>query len=232
MTTVPTAVEVEYPESDGQPMGETDVHIEWLIRLRDMLKYRYRDQRTYVGADMLLYYVEGYPQKFVVPDVFVVKDCDTHARRVYKLWEEPSAPHVIFEITSRTSQREDTLNKPRTYAIIGVEEYFVFDPTGDYLNPPLLGFRLQDGLHDPIEPDADGWLMCEQLGLRCRMEGDELVLADASTGQKLLPRWQAEQQAREAEQRAREVERRAREQSEAELARLREELRRLRGDQQ
>jgi Uma2 family endonuclease len=230
MSTARAAVEIEYPESDGQPMGETDIHIDWLIRLRDMLKFRYSDQRTYVGADMLLYYVEGYPQKFVVPDVFVVKDCDTHARRVFKLWEEPSAPHVIFEITFRTSQREDTLNKPRTYAIIGVEEYFVFDPTGDYLGQPLLGFRLDEGLHEPIEPDADGWLMCEQLGIRCRVEGEELVLADATTGEKLLPRWQAEQQAREAEQRAREVERRAREQSEAEVARLREELRRLRGE--
>ena len=88
----------------------------------------------------------------------------------------------------------------------------------------MLGFRLENGLHEPIEPDADGWLMCEQLGIRCRVEGDELVLADATTGEKLLPRWQAEQRALEAE-------RRAREQSEAEVVRLREELRRLRGDQ-
>jgi len=216
MSTAPLPVDVVYPESDGQPMGETELHIEWLIRLRDIFKYRYRDQRTYVGADMLLYYVEGYPQKFVVPDVFVVKNCDTTPKRVYKLWEEPSAPHVVFELTSASSQREDTLNKPRTYATIGVEEYFVFDPTRDYLKPPLLGFRLEDGLHEPIEPDADGWLLCEQLGFRCRVEGDELVLVDATTGEKLLPRWEAEQ--------------RAREQSEAEVARLQEELRRLRGE--
>jgi Uma2 family endonuclease len=231
MSTAQTAIDVEYPESDGRPMGETDLHRNWMIRLIDMLQTRYRDQQVYVSGDLLVYYEEGKPRRFVVPDVFVVKNCPPGQRRIYKLWEEPSAPHVVFEVTSRSSKREDTKKKPRIFAAIGVCEYFVFDPTRDYLDPPLRGFRLTEGRHVPIQPDADGWLMCEQLGIRCRVEGDELVLADASTGEKLLPRWQAEQQAREAEQRALQAERRAREQSEAEVARLREELRRLRGDQ-
>jgi hypothetical protein len=67
---------IDYPESDGKPMGETDWHIDWTLRLRDMLKYRYRDQRVYVGSDLLLYYHEGVPRDFVVPDGFVVLDCD------------------------------------------------------------------------------------------------------------------------------------------------------------
>lgn len=218
MSTAQTTVEIDYPESDGQPMGETDLHRNWMIRLIDILQHRYRDQQVYVSGDLLVYYEEGNPRRFVVPDVFVVKDCDPSERRIYKLWAEPSAPHVVFEVTSRSSQREDTQKKPRIYAAIGVEEYFVFDPTRDYLNPPLRGFRLEDGKHEPIEPDADGWLMCQQLGFRCRVEGDELVLVDAMTGEKLVSHWEAEQLARE--------------QSEAEVARLREELRRLRGDQQ
>ncbi len=37
MSTAPTPVEIDYPESDGQPIGETDLHIGWIIRLRDML---------------------------------------------------------------------------------------------------------------------------------------------------------------------------------------------------
>jgi hypothetical protein len=34
--------EIEYPETDGKPMGETDVHRLWMIRLYDLLKHRYR----------------------------------------------------------------------------------------------------------------------------------------------------------------------------------------------
>ena len=37
-----TAFEVEYPETDGRPMGETDLHREWMQRIIDLLKYRYR----------------------------------------------------------------------------------------------------------------------------------------------------------------------------------------------
>ena len=94
-------------------MGETDRHIEWIIRLRDVLKHRYADQSVYVAADLLVYYVEGTPSRHVVPDVFVVKDCDPGPRRIYQCWAEPSPPHVVFEITSRGSKRDDTVFKPR-----------------------------------------------------------------------------------------------------------------------
>jgi Uma2 family endonuclease len=213
-------------------MGETDRHIEWLIRLRDILKYRYAGQQVYIAADLLLYYTEGTPSNYVVPDVFVVKDCDPGPRRVFKVWEEPSAPHVVFELTSKSSQREDTVFKPQTYARIGVREYFVYDPTQEYLDPPLRGFRMQEGQHVQIEPDAEGWLWSLELDLKCRLnEHGALVLADGRTGQPLPTHWEGEQRAREAEQRALEAEQRAREASEAEVRRLKEELRALRDQQ-
>lgn len=34
---IPTAV--HYPESDGEPMGESDVHIDVLLYLRQALRY-------------------------------------------------------------------------------------------------------------------------------------------------------------------------------------------------
>ena len=66
--------EVDYPESDGKPMGEQNMHRNWMIRLLDILKYRYRDQQVYVACDLLVYFEEGKPTRFVVPDEFVVKD--------------------------------------------------------------------------------------------------------------------------------------------------------------
>ena len=70
MSLVSNDAAIDYPESDGRPMGETDWHIEWTLRLRDMLKLRYRGQKVYVASDLLIYYHEGVPRDFVVPDGF------------------------------------------------------------------------------------------------------------------------------------------------------------------
>src|SRR6266705_6726900 len=87
MSLVQTIDQMEYPKSDGRPMGETDLHMDWMIRIRDILRYRYQGRQVYVGANLLVYYVEGDPSKFVVPDNFVVKDCDPRRRRTFKIWE-------------------------------------------------------------------------------------------------------------------------------------------------
>lgn len=199
MKLVDRAIEIEYPESDGKPMGETDLHRDWMFRLIELLRYRYRGQRVYVSGDLLVYYVEGNPRKFVVPDVFAVKDCDPGRRRIFKIWEERRVPGAIFEVTSRKTQREDQRTKPKTYALLRVPEYFMYDPTAEYLNPPLQGFRLADASYCRIEPDASGALDCEELDLRLRLEGTSLALFDRTTGERLLTESEAERQAREAE---------------------------------
>ena len=48
-------------------------------------------------------------------------------RRIYKLWEEGRAPQVIFEVTSRSTRREDLRSKHDLYERLGVSEYFLFD---------------------------------------------------------------------------------------------------------
>ena len=100
MPLVQTKFAIDYPESDGQPMGETDIHIEWIIRIRDILCTRYRGQRVYIASDLLVYYEEGDPTKCVVPDHFVVLDHEPGLRRTYKIWEERRSPDVVFEVTS------------------------------------------------------------------------------------------------------------------------------------
>ena len=92
---------IDYPETDGLPMGEYDIHIEWIIRLRHLLRRRYRGQRVYVASNQLLPYSEGRPTKNLVPDGFVVLDCEKRQRRTFKTWAEKRVPNVAFEITSR-----------------------------------------------------------------------------------------------------------------------------------
>jgi Uma2 family endonuclease len=216
MRAVSRVDQVEYPESDGHAMGETDLHRDWMVRILDIFRYRYRGQRVYVASNLLVYYEEGVPRKFVVPDDFVVLDCDPRRRRVFKTWKEGKAPQVVFEVTSRSTRRDDESLKPQVYERIGVQEYFLYDPSGEYLRPPLQAFRFRQGQgFVAVAPDDDGSLTCQTLDIRASLERSQLVLADLRSGQRLLTEAEAERAARRAaEARVAELQ--------AELARLHE----------
>src|SRR5262245_1160263 len=91
-----------YPESDGKPMAETDVHRQLLSDLVFTLENFFRAQPdVYVSGNLLIYYVEGNPKKRVASDIFVARGVKKGQRRIYKLWEEGVAPQVVIELTSR-----------------------------------------------------------------------------------------------------------------------------------
>ena len=206
-----TPAAIRYPETDGKPMGETDIHIAQIIDLLFALtRYFREDPRVYVAADLLLYYVEGDPKEFVVPDVFVVRGVPKGERRIYKLWEEGRAPDVVFEITSASTRREDLGTKRVLYADLGVKEYFVFDPTGEDLRPPLRAFRLSGSEYQPLKEPV----FSEVLGLELQLVDKHLRLFDPRTGKRLLTPAEADA---------------AREAAEAEVERLRAELEKLKG---
>ncbi len=223
MGLVQTVDAIEYPESDGMPMGETELHQDWMVRILDILRLRYRGRRVYVASNLLVYYEKGNPSKFVVPDDFAVLDCDPGRRRTFKIWEEGGkVPNVVIEVTSRGSRREDETYKPQVYARLGVEEYFLYDPTADYLKPPLQGFRLEQGDYIRLAPDEAGALRCEQLDILLQLEQGDLVMLDGSSGEVLRTAAEAADAAREAaEGRAAELE--------AEVRRLRDQLQRQSG---
>ncbi|HMV49864.1 MAG TPA: Uma2 family endonuclease, partial [Blastocatellia bacterium] len=75
-----------YPESDGKPMAETDIHRNLLADLVFTLDNHFRHQPdVYVSGNLLVYYVEGNPAKCFAPDVFVVRGVPKNQRRIYKL---------------------------------------------------------------------------------------------------------------------------------------------------
>jgi Uma2 family endonuclease len=223
ITAAPT--QIHYPESDGKPMGETDVHIDALIYLREALRdYFQDDPQMYVAGNMLLYYEEGNPAACVAPDVFVVQGVAKGERRIYRLWEEGQPPAVVFEITSRGSRLEDLGTKRAIYAMLGVREYFLYDPLGEYLRPSLQGYRLQEGEYQRISPGSEGGLTSQLLGLELRVEDGCLRVLNPATGERLLTPAEALV--------ARRSEAAARRTAEAELERLRAELARLRGETQ
>jgi len=177
---------VHYPESDGRPLWESDWHHEAIVYLLHAFKSHFHDvPDIYVSGTLLMYFVEGDPSAVVCPDVFVVKGVPKGRRRTYKLWLEGRAPSLVFEVTARETRDEDLVTKKATYARLGVEEYFLFDPCADYLSPQLQGFRWSDGMYRAIELDADGSQTSAITGLRIRQEGFLPRLVDA-TGEPLL----------------------------------------------
>lgn len=229
MSSVIEVQTVDYPESDGKPMGETDEHRDEMVRELELLRRYFEGQRVYVSGNLLVYYVEGNPKKFVVPDVFVVKGSDPKKRRTYKLWLERKSPDAIIEVTSRKTKKKDLVTKPALYRQLGVQEYFLFDPTQDYLHPPLQGYRLVGDHYVQIKPDGQGVLVSRELALRMKAERGQLMLSRLDTGERLLTADEARQaaeRARQAAEQARQAAEQARQAAEAEVARLREELRR------
>jgi Uma2 family endonuclease len=218
--------EIEYPERDGKPMAETDVHRDLMTHfLIEPLRERYRlEPNVYVSGNLLLYYQEGNPKAAVAPDVFVVFGVPKRTRRIYKLWEEGKAPDVVFELTSRKTRKDDLSEKRWLYEELGVQEYFLFDPLREYLQPPLQGFRLDGAYFTPLKPESladDEWqLESRLLGLILKSEGDILRLYDPKAEQLLLTPSEEAKGRRAAEKRAA-IETKARQAAEAEIARLR-----------
>jgi Uma2 family endonuclease len=221
-----------YPETDGEPMGETDYHMLALILLRWTLEDYYASSpRVYVASDMFWYYVKGDPRAVKAPDVMVVKGVGKHKRQTFRSWEENAIPRVIFEILSGKTWQEDVGPKKLEYERLGVVEYFLFDVEACFIDPPLQGFRLEIGRYAPILPDQDGSLFSQELGLRVIAEGQMVRLLDAETGEKILTleekKEMAEIRAEQERERA-EQERKRAEQEKQRADALQAELTRLR----
>ena len=181
---------VDYPDSDGQPVAETDFQRIPLWYANDVLARHFRNRSdVYVSANMFVYFEEGNPKAVVAPDVFVVLGAPDHRRRSYKVWEEPKGPDFVLEITSHSTRSADQGPKRRVYEALGVREYWLFDPTGDYLSPPLQGLRLSAGRYVrlPSSTSRDGSLSgrSEVLGLDLRATDGQLRLHDPATGRDL-----------------------------------------------
>lgn len=210
-----------YPSSDGEPVAETFVHLYAMLVTLEVLRQYLEGQRATVLANQFLYYSQGMPKLRVAPDVMVIFDVEPGGRDTYKVWEEGQVPSVIFEMTSAGTQDQDKSFKKTLYEQMGVAEYWLFDPRGEWVEDRLQGYRLA---HDCYYPITDG--RSEPLQLRLQVEGSLIGFYREDTGEKLLIPGELAQALRQeslarqqAEQRA-EQERHRAEQAEARLAEL------------
>jgi hypothetical protein len=123
----------------------------------------------------------SYPKLRVAPDVMVIFDVAPRGRDNYKIWQEGAVPSVIFEMTSEGTRNHDEVFKKTLYEQLGVKEYWLFDPRGEWVPEQLRGYRLYRDVYEPIQ---DG--RSEPLQLRLQIEGQLIAFYREDTGEKLL----------------------------------------------
>ncbi len=231
--TLPVSVESEifYPSADGQPVAETYDHLYALLTTLEVLKQYLANRQATVLGNQFLYYAQGFPKLRVAPDVMVIFDVTPGGRDNYKIWEEGQVPTVIFEMTSFGTKGQDEIFKKTLYEQLGVKEYWLFDPKGEWVEQQLRGYRLRGEIYEPIE---DG--RSEPLQLRLLVEGRLIGFYRENNGEKLLiPNELAEALRQEvlARQQAEELveqERQRAEQAELQIEKLKARLRSLNVD--
>ncbi len=176
-----TAPPLHYPSGDGQPVAETFDHLYVILITIEVLRQYLSGQRACVLGNQYLYYAQGLPRLRCAPDVMVSFGVEPGSRDNYKIWEEGAIPRVVFEMTSAGTKAEDDGPKKQLYEQIGIEEYWQFDPKGEWIAETLRGYRLVGEDYVPIESGQS-----LALGLRLVADGTLIAFYRLDTGEKLL----------------------------------------------
>ena len=179
--TVITPQPIHYPCGDGTPVAETFDHMYVILITIEVLRQDLEDVQACVLGNQFLYYSQGFPRLKCAPDVMVIFNVEPGSRDSYKIWEEGEIPSVVFEMTSPGTRDKDEGFKKDLYAQIGIEEYWQFDPKGQWIEEKLRGYRLVNETYVPIETSES-----QALGLRLEVSGALISFYRLDNGEKLL----------------------------------------------
>ncbi len=183
--------DVKEAPPDSMLQNDEIDQIIWL--LKTYLALYYGEAYIFVNRETFICYDESNLNVRVAPDVYVAFDVNAekiYRRRLYLPWEAKKPPDLVLEVASEHTARNDVERKPAIYALIGVPEYWLFDPTGgDLYGAPLIGLRLVDGEYQPIEMtrEPDGILKgySDVLGLSLCWDEGKPRLYDPALGEYL-----------------------------------------------
>ncbi len=228
-----TTAEIIYPSSDGQPMAESTIQYELIVKIKEGCESLFKnDPNVFVAADLLWYPVEGRPEISQAPDTMVVFGRPKGDRLSYIQYREDNVtPQVVFEIRSHNDRQTKMNKKLSFYQRHGVEEYYLYDPERNELQ----GWQRIDGGLEVIEP-MEGWISPRlevrfELGLDgleiYRPDGEKFLSYAELEADRLLNRQRLQQESQRAEQesqRAEQAEQKVKQESQrAEQANLRAE---------
>jgi hypothetical protein len=113
-----------------------------------------------------------------LPDVFVYRRPISQRRRSVALGVD-GAPSLIVEVLSESTYEVDldlAGGKGYSYAHAGVREYLTLDPTGEFLPEGVRAWRLEEGVYQPWEPDAQGRWRSAEIAVAIGLEGSQAAI--------------------------------------------------------
>ncbi|BAY65377.1 hypothetical protein NIES22_54820 [Calothrix brevissima NIES-22] len=169
-----------------EPPFESDLNLEQIILLFKCLEWLWRDRTDfYAAGNLTIYYSLNKlkTENFRGPDFFVVLDTERKTRKSWVVWEEDGKyPNFILEILSESTANTDKDLKKKIYQnTFRTPDYFWFDP----YTLEFAGFHLVDGQYQPLEPNPQGHLWSQQLGLYLGIH--QGLLRFFTTAGKLVP---------------------------------------------
>lgn len=182
----PDELRVAYPEQREDDMGETSIHIKlvtsllWTLIL--FLKHR---SDVFVSANMNLYWEEGNPDRWLAPDLLVAFGVPAGERSIFQVWKEGVCPQVIVEVASKRTWRADVSDKLQVYSDLGVEEYYLLDPSFEFLPMPLMAFHREGERLIGTRIDNER-ILSKRLGLEIVRDENTFRLFDPLKGEFLL----------------------------------------------
>ncbi|MEH1938708.1 MAG: Uma2 family endonuclease [Nostoc sp.] len=161
--------DVIFPPGDlysDEPPLETDLHRLQMTLLIQCLEWLWQNRNDfYTSGNLTIYYSprQRKSENFRGPDFFVVLGTERKPRKSWVVWEEDGKyPNLIIEILSDSTGDTDKGLKKQIYQdIFRTPDYFWFDPE----TLEFSGYHLLDGKYQPLEPNSQGWLWSQQLGL-------------------------------------------------------------------
>lgn len=111
---------------EREAMAEGDAHLDAKIGVRNTLRSHFERlaRRTYVGADIAVYYPG---KKGFTPDVIAVNDVDQRPRDCWMVTAEGKGVDLALEVHYKGDWRKDFVNNVQKYAALGIREYFIYD---------------------------------------------------------------------------------------------------------
>ena len=199
-----------FPDSDGDPMPETESHQQQLTDLKHACRALLAARPgVYVGGNHFLYYDRADPEHNVAPDVYAAFGVGPGERECYYAFLEGVFPQLVIEVISRSSLKDDLGKKVALYAAQGVEEYYVCDPRPKTRGRRLHAWRRAGEALVPVLVGEDGRVRSALLGTDLLLVDRFLRVLDPRTGDP-VPTASEEAAARAAAERARDAEARAR----------------------
>jgi Uma2 family endonuclease len=161
--------DIEWPQGDlysDEPPLESYQHLQQMMLLLKCLDWLWKDRSDYFSAGNLTIYYSARQlksEKFRGPDFFVVLGTQKYPRKSWTVWEENGQyPNLIIELLSDSTAKTDRDLKKQIYQnSFRTPDYFWFDPH----SYEFKGFHLVDGQYQELQPNEQGHLWSEQLGL-------------------------------------------------------------------